>query len=184
MKNIYILVLVIFAMNLGRASDNHTNESDSHQHGEKENFNKGKKEEHKHAEGESHEEVDDHGEEDGHNHAENEKQKEEEEGGQLVGPEKGVIERGPLGFKLSPEAQKNFEIEIITFNPTLNSKSSQPWLVKIKDGKYAYRTHDGWIKRVKIEQLKSGDQVVSKGTGYIRGAELVLEQGASHGHSH
>ena len=170
-------------MSSGRASDNHANEGDSHQHGE-EKSSKDKEEEHKHAEGESHKEDDDHSEEDGHKHSENEEHEEEAEGGQLVGPEKGVIERGPLGFKLSPEAQKNFEIEITTFNSTLNSKSSPPWLVKIKDGKYAYRTKDGWIKKVEIGQLKSGDQVISKGTGYIRGAELVLEQGASHGHSH
>jgi multidrug efflux pump subunit AcrA (membrane-fusion protein) len=57
---------------------------------------------------------------------------------------------------------------------------------------------DQWYKRVPVKVLSkkngrvsielgeqlAGDQIVTQGIGFLRGAELVTEEGVSHGHSH
>ena len=146
-----------------------------------------------HAEHEEGEEHDDHGEE-GEGQAHDEK---EEEGSSVVGPDKGILEKGKEGFKLAPEAVKTFELKTESIKAKI-IEIVRPALVEIKNDKYIYRIRDGWIKKVAVKvlkkdsqratvdisQFKDGDQIITNGVGFVRTAELVAEEGVSHGHSH
>lgn len=122
---------------------------------------------------------------------------EEVEGNSAVGPDKGIIEKGENGFKLSPEAIKSFELKTQNISSGKLELPSAS-LVEIKDGKFVYRIRDGWIQRIPVKvirkskekvslelsQFKLGDQLIMGGTGFVRISELVVEEGIAHGHSH
>ncbi len=138
----------------------HEATTDSHDHDDEK--------EHKHADGEEAHEGDEHG---------------EEEGGSVTGPDKGILEKGENGFKLAPEAIATFEMKTGTVTTSLQSLPKEV-IVSIKDKKYVYRVRDGWIKRVRINDIKPGDQIVIAATGFVRTAEMVAEEGVAQGHSH
>jgi len=139
--------------------------------------------------------------EEGHEHKEGEKQEahadgEEEghsEGSAAVGPDKGITEKGKHGFKLSADAMKTIAPTLATYTPGSIPCAA---VVSVKDGKYAFRSRDGWFKKVTIEvitksngtctirsnDLQAGDQIVMAQTGFLRVAEVLLEEGASHSH--
>lgn len=115
-----------------------------------------------------------------------------------VGPGKGMTSFDEHeGFSLSPEATKTFGIE------TQKLQGGGAWqvpvstLVNVGAEKSVFRLRDGKYKRVivssakpeqarmRIEsrELKSGDQVVVKGGGFLRVAELDATSGES-GHHH
>lgn len=118
----------------------------------------------------------DHDQAEEHDHQEGD----HDEAGGAVGPEKGITEKGALGFKLSPEALQNFGVKTAKHAGGL----PQGGLVKIKDGKFAYRLRDGWIKRLALGELRAGDDVIVEGVGFVRTAEIAAEEGVAHGHSH
>lgn len=141
------------------------------------------KEEHAHAKG------DDHDKEEGHGH---------EEGSSQVGSEKGVLEASEAnGFKLSPEAIKNFELKYVLVEKA-SIKLPTEAILHAKEEKNIYRLRDGFIKRVDFKvisksraeyiieskELKSGDQILIKGLGFVRMAEIAAFGGAPEGHSH
>lgn len=161
-------------------------------------------EKHEHKEGEKdHPEEGEHKEEEGHDHkkdgAKNEKgHGDEEEGAKNIGPEKGITSFDEeTGFTLSKEALKTFLIE------TEILKGSGPWsiptsaLLLTGEEKSIYRVRKDAFKRIDIEvvskdtnqtvvesdELGSGDQVVTKGVGNVRVAEVDATSGES-GHSH
>ncbi|MES3039474.1 MAG: hypothetical protein V4736_16315 [Bdellovibrionota bacterium] len=118
-----------------------------------------------------------------------------EEEGSAVGPDKGITEKGEDGFKLAPEAIKTIGIveqKVTGSNLTLPSKA----VVKIKYSKSVFRVRNGWYKRVPVvveskqqkswtvssDELQIGDLVVVEGSGYLRVAEILLVEGASHSH--
>lgn len=135
----------------------------------------------------------DHGKEGEHGHAENDEH--EEEGGAKVGVDKGITEKGAQGFKLSKEAAVAFGLKFENYVDH-ESEFSKSAVVYIKNGQYVYRLRDDWIKRVPIKavklsntkvkvlgsDLKDSDQIFTSGTGFIRGAELILSEGATHSH--
>ena len=161
---------------------------------------------HKNETKESANDHDDHGaESDGHSHAEekaghdhgSEGHADEESGN--VGPDKGILEASEeKGFKLSPQAVKNFELK------TQKLSGSGPWTVphsaKLLSGEEMniYRQRDGYFKRIDFnaikrtpqqltlssKDLRSGDEVVVNGIGFLRIAELTAFGGAPEGHSH
>lgn len=116
-----------------------------------------------------------------------------------VGPDKGITEVSESkGFKLSPEALKNFELKYFKLSsdgPWIFSKST---LVHSGEEVNVFRLRNGFFKRVDVETLKStdkeitvdsddlreGDEVVTSGLGFLRIAELAATGGAPHGHSH
>lgn len=167
-------------------------DKDGHDHGAEGHKDDEESEEgHDHKEGEAHEEEGDdhaHGEEegeDGHAHGEGEKDEHGEEGeeGGVIGPDKGITAKGKNGFTLSKEAWASFELKTQQMEEGASIPNSA--VVHIKAGKYYYRIRDGWIKRVPLtERLKKGDQIITSGMGFVRTAELVTEEGVSHGHSH
>lgn len=164
--------------------------SDGHDHGSEDGHDEDEDSEdgHDHKDGESHEEEGDghdHGEEgeEGHAHGEGEKEEHGEEEGGVIGPDKGITAKSKNGFTLSKEAWASFDLK----TQTMDSGASVPKaaVVHIKDGKFYYRIRDGWIKRVPLNsKLQKGDMVITTGTGFVRTAELVVEEGVSHGHSH
>jgi len=135
----------------------------------------------------------DHKEEGEHNHAGNDEH--EEEGGAKVGIDKGITEKGEQGFKLSKEATAAFGLKFDNYFGD-ESEFSKSAIVYIKNGQYVYRQRDQWIKRIPVKavklpnskvkilgnDLKNNDQIITSGTGFIRGAELILSEGATHSH--
>lgn len=142
---------------------------------------------------------DDHDKEaDGHNHAKESGGHEEEESGN-VGPDKGILEANEeMGFKLSHEALKNFELK------TQKISGAGPWTVplaaRLLSGEEIniYRLRDGFFKRIDFnlikkmsqhislhsKELRSNDEIVVSGIGFLRIAELAAFGGAPTGHSH
>lgn len=153
---------------------------------------------HKHAEGEQAHAQE--GEEKGHDHEhEGEEGHGHEEEAGNVGPEKGIIEVSErYGFKLSPEALKNFELQFAKLN------GDGPWtinptaIVHAGEEVNVFRRRNGFFKRVDFEtakkgektmaidsdDLREGDEIVISGLGFLRIAELASSGGIAHGHSH
>lgn len=173
--------------------DSEKEEHDSHEH------KKGVAEEddpHEHKEGEK--DHHDEGEE-AHAHGGEEGVHGAEEGNPGVGPEKGILTADEhTGIKLSLEATKTFELK------TEKLTGSGPWrlpkaaLVLAGEERNLYRFRDGFYKRVDFtsvqessegmtinsKDLKAGDEIVVKGLGFLRIAELAAFGGAPEGHSH
>lgn len=148
-----------------------------------------------HGAGEKNHKEEGHAKNDGHNHEESE----EEEGGGSVGPEKGITEFSERnGFKLSPEALKNFDLKYLKLN------GDGPWpipkaaLVHSGEETNLFRKRSGFFKRIDFEtskntgnqltvdsdDLRDGDEIVIVGLGFLRIAELAATGGVAHGHSH
>lgn len=121
--------------------------------------------------------------EEGHDHGE-EKQAHEEE----------VFE----GVQLSPQAEKNFEIQRVAIRnneqfeiaaSTVVTSGTEKNLYRYRDGKYL-RIDFEVLKKVgenlvvKSKDLKPGDEIVVSGMGLLRIAELAATGGAPASHSH
>lgn len=138
---------------------------------------------------------------DAHEHGDEEHESEESgsEASSVVGPEKGITEANEKdGFKLSPEATRNFEIK------TISLSADSAWLVPTTAIAFfahevnVYRLRKGFYKRVDFKtlskdkngrriassELRSGDTVVVAGLGFLRVAEIAAFGGAPAGHSH
>lgn len=170
----------------------------------------GKKDDHAHDHGSkeeshAHEDEKEHGheEEDGHAHDEKDEHghgDEEEHGGASnVGPDKGVTHADEkLGIRLSPEAQKSFDLRFVTV-----AEQSQIWLPKSAvlrslEEVNLYRLRDQYLKTIDFQivsseenrilvtskDLKAGDSILVQGVNFVRTAELDAFAGESAGHSH
>ena len=151
-------------------------------------YGEGEKADHKEGE-KSH----DHGKESG-----GEGEKHEEEENESVGPEKGIQEADEhKGFRLSPEALKNFEIKTMKLG---KSPFTVPTTVVVRSGDEVnlFRMRGGYFKRIDFQtirkngqqlvisspELESGDEIVTSGLGLLRIAELSAFGGLAEGHSH
>lgn len=148
---------------------------------------KSKDQEHKHSDEDEHDHPDEHDKDEDH----------KSEASSAVGPDKGIVEKNEKGFKLSPEAYKAFDFKVENLTGKIFTLPRLA-LVEIKNDKFIYRVRQGWIKRLQIKVLKKdkqkltvelsqyqeGDQVIVNAVGFIRTAEMVAEEGVSHGHSH
>lgn len=160
--------------------DKHDHKADTHSHDEEKQPSSG---------------HDEHGHSEGHEHGEDE----HSEGGENIGPEKGILEANEeKGFSLSAEAKKNFEITSVAL------KGQGPWTIPSSARLLAaeevniFRVRDGFFKRVDFSarptsfdqlsvtspDLKPGDEIVVTGVGFLRIAELAAFGGVAHGHSH
>lgn len=122
---------------------------------------------------------------------------EEAESSPAVGPDKGILEKGEGGIKLSPEAIKSFELKMQNIS-TQASEYPRATLVEVKNEQFVYQFREGWIKKIAVKVIrknkntvileiplvKAGDKVIVEGTGFVRVSELIAEEGVSHGHSH
>ncbi len=213
---ILIALFFCFSISTARGSEAHKHSDDeAHDHDEEKSEKKG----HAHAKGEENhehgkdeknhghvkgEKEHDHGKNEkdhGHDHGKEEKdhgQGHGEEGSAATGPDKGVLEKGPLGLRFSEEALRTIAASSIEFKGGDALTLPSDALVKIKDTKSVIRVRDGWHGRVAAEVvsrtadtvtvrargLKAGDRVISSKAGFFRIAELLVEEGASHSHSH
>lgn len=197
----YILITYLLAAYVTssyvRANDNHDHasekkskaESPKHEEHGTHDDEKGevKESEHKHSDGESEQ----HGHGDEHAHGEEENPQ--------VGPNKGILAASEEeGIKLSPEAEKNFEIQ--KFKVVANGAFEIPKEAVVTAGIEVnlYRYRAGFYKRVDFEQisrsgnkiqirskdLKNGDEIAITGLGFLRIAEIAAFGGAPEGHSH
>ena len=139
-----------------------------------------------------------------HEHKHNEKMSEKEseknghghdDGGAKVGPDKGITEKGPQGLRFSKEALATYEVTLIKPAAGIVKLRKQA-LVTVKELTTIFRVRDGWYKRipviivsrdkelivVKSTELLASDEVVSSPAGFLRIAEVITEEGASHSH--
>lgn len=181
MKKLMLVTLSILAI-FSQA----TLASDNHAHNEVKKERKAEVHDDDHAE-----HKDEHGEE----HA---NEKGHEEANNQVGPKKGILEaHKEKGFKLSPEAEKNFEIEKVKVNMTQLEIPNHA-IVKAGEEVNLFRLREGFYSRIDFTEvkknattlivtskdLKPGDEVVVKGLGFLRMTEIAAFDGAPAGHSH
>lgn len=164
-----------------------------------------------HEEKSGHDDHDDHDdqgshegkEDDSHDekHAHNEKSEDghgEEENSQ-IGPDKGIIAFDEdNGFKLSPEALKNFDLKMMNVDTRDTLTIDSVAIVTVGQEKNLFRFRNGYFKRIdytlvsktanrvtiKSKDLQTGDQIVVQGLGFLRISEIAATGGAPEGHSH
>ena len=146
--------------------------------------------------------AEDHDHEHGHEEAGHKEAGQEETGhgeaSPSVGKDKGITEASPeKGFKLSPEAFKNFGIKTIAASEGTMKLSRSSIFFGLQE-RNLYRVRDGFFKRIDFKtvsktkteytvsspDLKAGDLVATEGLGFLRIAELAAFGGVSEGHSH
>lgn len=121
-----------------------------------------------------------------------------------VGPNKGILAADKeQGFKLSPEAEKNFEIKKIKITNSSQVEITRDMIVTAGIEANIYRFRDGFYKRIdfvtikrvqskttsekiiiRSKDLKDGDEIVTAGLGFLRVTEIAAYGGAPEGHSH
>lgn len=132
--------------------------------------------------------------EDGHGHGE-----EGEEENSAVGPDKGITKADKnLGFQLSESAKKTYRLSTVPATPGQNMILPPSAIFYGLQERNIFRVRDGYIKRidfkfvsntksqviVQIEDLKTGDEIVTTGLGFLRIAELAASGGGAVGHAH
>ncbi len=175
MKNLILVLSLIFSLTHTFAAEEH------HDHEEKE---------------EAHEHHDEHNDHDEH---EEDHHDEHEEENSQVGPDKGITEASDEnGIKLSPEAEKNFEIAKVAVGKDGKISISTAAIVTAGVEVNVFRYRDGFYKRIDFNKLTqtnsqitlsskdlaAGDFVVTQGLGFLRIAEIAAFGGAPEGHSH
>lgn len=174
--------------------------SDKHEHSDKK---KHSEDEHGHEynenEGDAHVKQDEHEGHDDHEGHSDEHGEEHGEENSQVGADKGILEASEeKGIKLSPEAEKNFDIEKTAINSSQPITISKRTIVTSGVEVNVYRYRDGFYKRIDFVQiskndstvtisskdLAKGDFIVTKGLGFILVAEIAAFGGAPEGHAH
>lgn len=148
-------------------------------------------EDHDHKEGEKHTEAEE-------KKSSGDEKNQEEESSQ-IGPDSGILEANQKsGFKISPEAEKNFGIVRVKVSANGTLEIPKKAIVTTLSEVNVFRYQDGFYKRVdfqevkrtptglviKSDELKSTDEVVIRGLGFLRIAEIAAFGGAAEGHSH
>lgn len=169
--------------------------SDDHAHDKKGSSGDAAKVSHEeeHSEGEKgHEEE--HGE-----HKEGDAHGEESDENAQVGIDKGIVEANKAkGFKLSPEAEKNFNVNKVKISNAQNAEIPKAALVTSAMEINLYRLRDGFYKRIDFkvkvtntnsliissDELVKNDEIAISGLGFLRISELAAFDGAPSGHSH
>lgn len=132
-------------------------------------------------------------------HEEHDAHANSEEENPQVGPNKGILAASEDdGIKLSPEAEKNFEIQKVRMTAASTIEIPKDAVVTAGLEVNLYRYRAGFYKRIDFDQLsrsgnkisirstdlKSGDEIAITGLGFLRIAEIAAFGGAPEGHSH
>lgn len=191
----YLTYLVVaslsFFMNVSVAS-----EDSKHSQEDKKNSNVSSSKDDHSKEGSDHNgEKDNHGEE----HADHKEGEEHEEENSQVGLDKGIIAADKKnGFKLSPEAEKNFGIGKVKVKNILQIEIPKTAIVTSGMEINLYRMREGFYKRIDFKiksnaqnnvtitsnELVVNDEIAISGLGFLRISELAAFDGAPEGHSH
>lgn len=184
--------LAAFAVNAQKDDHKHEKETTHADHDEH------KEDGHKHDEHEKEDEhsgADEH--EESHEHGKSDEHGEHEESAQ-VGPDKGILEASESeGFKLSPEAEKNFEISRVKASSDSIELPKSAIVTAVAEIN-VFRYRNGFYKRIDFSEenrsqgkvrirskdIKPGDEIVVHGLGFLRIAEIAAFGGAPEGHSH
>lgn len=213
MKTFFIVMALLFSFALANAEEAHEDHEHAHEaeesshHQDEEAHKPHNKDDHDdHDEHKEEEETHEHDEdshkeeasEESHDHsAEGEKHDDHEEENDAIGPTKGILAKSENGFRLTDVAIKNFGIKYHKID-SASFNVSESAIVKVLADKYLFRERDGWFKKipfktesktgdrylVSISDMKPKDRIVIDGIGFLRTAELVVEEGVAHGHSH
>lgn len=175
-----ILLSLIFNLNTAIASENHDKNEEAHS--TEKGHEEGKDDHDDHGEGEKHADHDEAGEEN-----------------PQVGADKGIVEANKeKGFKLSPEAEKNFSIKKFKVVKPQNIEIPKAALVTSGVEINLYRLRDGFYKRIDFttvttkvntliinsKDLAQNDDIALSGLGFLRISEISAFEGAPEGHSH
>ncbi|MFN3695853.1 MAG: hypothetical protein ACK4VO_00320 [Pseudobdellovibrio sp.] len=210
MKKFFTILLYFsfVSLSFSYASDDHDHKKEEAKKAQPES--KKNQDEHGHKDEESHdhakEDSHEHGKEDEHSgeeeHAHSEEEGDEHGHGEensQVGPDKGILEASEDdGIKLSPEAEKNFDIEKFEVTNANGISIEKSTLVTSGIETNLYRYRNGFYKRIDFKvlskngnkltvaskDLSKGDSIVTKGSGFILIAEIAAFGGAPEGHSH
>lgn len=173
------------------ANESHNSEKGNHKHESQESQSESKEE---HSDEHGHDEN-----EEGHEHGHGHGDKHDEEENSQVGPGKGIVSASEEeGIQISPQAEKNFEIQKVKVPNQLQFELPKSAIVTAGTEVNLYRYREGHYKRidfdlvaksngkvtVKSKDLRAGDEVVVQGTGLLRIAEIAAFGGAPEGHSH
>ncbi len=136
------------------------------------------------------------GHEDSHDHSDHGDH--DEEKSSQAGPDKGILAASAdKGIKLSPEAEKHFEIRKMKVTTGI-IELPRTAIVTAGLEVNVFRFRDGFYKRIDFDELsrsgnkisirskdlKSGDEIAITGLGFLRIAEIAAFGGAPEGHSH
>ncbi|MBK9294516.1 MAG: hypothetical protein IPM57_08735 [Oligoflexia bacterium] len=104
--------------------------------------------------------------------------------GAQIGPDKGVTEKGPLGFKLSDEAIKTIGFK--TADYTAPMEIPKEAIASAKSEKFFYRLRDGWYKSVPLDHkdLKENDKIIISKLGFLRIIEVYVQGGGEEEEGH
>lgn len=181
----FVVTLYVHAESAHEHSDVEKHIDEKHEHDKNKNTDQ---EEHADHDDEHSEHGDAH---DGHG--------EHEQENSQVGADKGILEASEeQGIKLSPEAEKNFEIEKVVVTNSNSTNISKDAVVTSGVEVNLYRYRDGFYKRIDFmklskngtiltissKDLMKGDSIVTRGLGFILVAEIAAFGGAPEGHSH
>lgn len=211
MKHLILAASLIFVLTKAFSADDHDHDkkvkpnsaSQPHsdeKHNEEDPHDHEKEEGHRESEHQGEEKHDSEGHEEHESHEKHEEEHaEHDEENSQVGTDKGITEATEEnGIKLSPEAEKNFEIEKIAVNKDGKVSIHTDSIVTAGVEVNVFRYRNGFYKRIdfkKIAQtnqqitltskdLTTGDFVVTQGLGFLRIAEIAAFGGAPEGHSH
>jgi len=188
--NVLVICALAFNSNFVFAGDDHDHKKGDKPHAsdQKGHNDKTKKED----DHDDHEEGEKHADEDGDNHG-------EEEGNPQVGADKGILEANKeKGFKLSPEAEKNFSINKMKVAKAHNIEIPKSAQVTSGLEINLYRVRDGYYRRIDFtvvssnsttmivnsKELSPNDEIALTGLGFLRISEVSAFDGAPAGHSH
>lgn len=192
-----LFVVFTLAMNtqfsVSLAEDKHDDHKD-HAEEKGEHSSDHKSEEDDHHEDHKDDEKDEHAD-----HKEDGSHGEESEANAQVGANKGIVEADKeKGFKLSVEAEKNFDIKKIKVQSSLSVELPLSAIATSTVEVNVYRFRDGFYKRIDFNQisknqgrisikspdLKQGDEIAISGLGFLRVSEIAAFDGAPEGHAH
>ncbi len=195
MSRLLFIIAVItgfstFTVSAQKDEHKHEKEAPHVEHGEHE------EDDHKHGENEGeHSGRDEH--EGSHEHGKSDEHGEHEESAQ-VGPDKGILEASEMeGFKLSPEAEKNFGLSRVKVSSDSIELPRSAIVTAVAEVN-VFRYRSGFYKRIDFSEvnrsqgkvrirskdIKPGDEIVVHGLGFLRIAEIAAFGGAPEGHSH
>lgn len=173
-----------------------------HDHDEHAEEKKDHSKDHKGKKNDKHDDHADHDEEKSDSHADHDDESvhgEKVESNPQVGENKGIVEANKeKGFKLSPEAEKNFAVKKIKIKSSSSIELPLSAIATSTVEVNVYRFRDGFYKRIDFNQisknqekifiksldLKEGDEVAISGLGFLRVSEIAAFDGAPEGHSH
>lgn len=211
MKHLVLAVSLVFIFTKAFSADDHDHDKEvkpstkaqphsEEKHADEESHEHGKEEGHSESEHKGEEKHDSEGHEDHKEHdGEESGHADHEEENSQVGPNKGITEASEEnGIKLSPEAEKNFEIEKVAVNKDGKVSIHISSIVTAGIEVNVFRYRRGFYKRIDFKtvnqanhqitltskDLASGDFVVIQGLGFLRIAEIAAFGGAPTGHSH